>query len=50
MLVFYYNFKVGKGKFTAKLHSWKRLRFEDMKEIMTPEIGPKKFRTQVFRG
>ena len=39
-LVFYYDFKIRKGKFVAKFHAWKRLR---MKGIMSPEMRPKSF-------
>ena len=38
-LVFYYDLKMRKGKFGAKFHAWKHLRFYDTKEIMAPEIG-----------
>ena len=42
-LVFYYDFKIRKGKFVAKFHVWKSLCFCDTKEILSPEIRPKSF-------
>ena len=42
-LAFYYDFKIRKGKFVAKFDAWKRVRFQDTKEIMVPEMRPKSF-------
>ena len=32
-------------KITAKFRAWRRLRFEDTKRIMSPEMSPKSFGT-----
>ena len=44
-LVFSYVVKGMKIKITAKFRAWRRLRFEDTKRIMSPEIHPKSFGT-----
>ena len=44
-LVFSYVVKGIKVKITAKFRASKRLRFEDTKRIMSPEIRPKSFGT-----
>ena len=44
-LVFSYVVKGIKTKITAKFRGSRRLRFEDTKRIMSPEIRPKSFGT-----
>ena len=44
-LVFSYVVKGIKRKITAKFFASRRLRFEDTKRIMSPEIRPKRFGT-----
>ena len=44
-LVFSYVVKGIKIKITAKFRASRRLRFEDTKKIMSPEIRPKRFGT-----
>ena len=44
-LVFSYVVKGIKIKVTVKFRASRRLRFEDSKKIMSPEMGPKSFRT-----
>ena len=44
-LVFSYVVKRRKTKMTAKFRASERLRFEDTKRIMSPEIRPKSFGT-----
>ena len=44
-LVFSYVLKGIKIKITAKFRAWRRLRFEDTKRIMSPEMHPKSFGT-----
>ena len=44
-LVFSYTVKGIKIKITAKLRAPRRLRFEDTKRIMSPEMCPKSFGT-----
>ena len=44
-LVFSYVVKGIKIKITAKFRASRRLRFEDTKRIVSPEIRPKSFRT-----
>ena len=44
-LVFSYVVKGIKTKITAKFRASRRLRFEDTKKIMSPEIRPKRFGT-----
>ena len=44
-LVFLYVVKGVKMKITAKFRASRRLRFEDTKRIVSPEIRPKRFGT-----
>ena len=44
-MVFSYVVKVVKITITAKFHASRRLRFEDTKRIMSPEMRPKSFGT-----
>ena len=49
-LVFSYVIKGIKIKITAKFRASRRLRFEDTKRIMSPEIRPKSFGTFEKQG
>ena len=49
-LIFSYVLKGIKVKITAKSGAPRRLRFEDTKKIMSPELSPKRFGTSEKRG